>query len=314
MRESSYPHPKSTCTSPIPVTATPPRRRRNVGCMDEPPTRPTARRHAVGAESDWTPPVMWPDAGSGFEADPFSPAGMSQQVWRVTGRRPRQSQRDGGRCASCASSSPWRSSPPKSSIDGGVWRGRGRPVVFGVRVIGSKRRPFPSPSSPGSSVPPWSRCSCWRRWACSPRRRHRRSPWCRRSRQRVTARCWSSAEARVAACTSSPSMNSAATWAHHFGCGTHKIVAYDLGAKESVPLTCTGPEADFLADVSSDDWPALTDQGRARRRTRSQREAAWARSSVRASASRSPTPVIPSISLTRLPSPSSPRARTSWRP
>lgn len=48
---------------------------------------------------------------------------------------------------------------------------------------------------------------------------------------------------------------------HHLGCGTHKIVAYDLGAKESVPLTCTGPEADFLADVSSDDWPALTTKG-----------------------------------------------------
>jgi predicted lipoprotein with Yx(FWY)xxD motif len=44
----------------------------------------------------------------------------------------------------------------------------------------------------------------------------------------------------------------------HFGCATTKTVAYDLGAKESVPLTCTGPEADLLADVSSDDWPALT--------------------------------------------------------
>lgn len=48
---------------------------------------------------------------------------------------------------------------------------------------------------------------------------------------------------------------------HHFGCGTRKLVAYDLGAKESVPLTCTGPEGDFLADVSSDDWPALTSKG-----------------------------------------------------
>jgi hypothetical protein len=38
---------------------------------------------------DWTPPVMWPEAGSGFEADPLSPAGMSQQIWRATGRRPR---------------------------------------------------------------------------------------------------------------------------------------------------------------------------------------------------------------------------------
>jgi hypothetical protein len=42
------------------------------------------------------------------------------------------------------------------------------------------------------------------------------------------------------------------------GCDTTKTVAYDLGAKESVPLTCTGPQRDLLADVSSDDWPALT--------------------------------------------------------
>jgi predicted lipoprotein with Yx(FWY)xxD motif len=47
----------------------------------------------------------------------------------------------------------------------------------------------------------------------------------------------------------------------HLGCGTTKVVAYDLGAKESVPLTCTGPESDLLADVSSDDWPALTTKG-----------------------------------------------------
>jgi hypothetical protein len=40
-------------------------------------------------ETDTTPPVMWPDEGSGFEADPFSPAGMSQQIWTATGRRPR---------------------------------------------------------------------------------------------------------------------------------------------------------------------------------------------------------------------------------
>ena len=42
------------------------------------------------------------------------------------------------------------------------------------------------------------------------------------------------------------------------GCRTRRAVAYDLGAKESGPLTCTGPERDLLADVSSDDWPALT--------------------------------------------------------
>lgn len=27
------------------------------------------------------PPIMWPDAGSGFEADPFSPAGTAQRGW-----------------------------------------------------------------------------------------------------------------------------------------------------------------------------------------------------------------------------------------
>ena len=43
--------------------------------------------HALA--SDQTPPVMWPEAGSGFEADPLSPAGMTQQIWRATGRRPR---------------------------------------------------------------------------------------------------------------------------------------------------------------------------------------------------------------------------------
>ena len=26
---------------------------------------------------------MWPEAGSGFEADPFSPAGFAQQQWTV---------------------------------------------------------------------------------------------------------------------------------------------------------------------------------------------------------------------------------------
>jgi hypothetical protein len=31
------------------------------------------------------PPVMWPSASSGFEADPFSPAGQMQGVWRLTG-------------------------------------------------------------------------------------------------------------------------------------------------------------------------------------------------------------------------------------
>jgi hypothetical protein len=47
------------------------------------------REEASGFEVDSTPPVMWPEEGSGFEADPFSPAGMSQQLWTATGRRPR---------------------------------------------------------------------------------------------------------------------------------------------------------------------------------------------------------------------------------
>ena len=27
------------------------------------------------------PPVMWPGAGSGFEADPFTPAGTAEREW-----------------------------------------------------------------------------------------------------------------------------------------------------------------------------------------------------------------------------------------
>jgi hypothetical protein len=32
------------------------------------------------------PPVMWPSQGSGFEADPFSPAGTAQREWMLTQR------------------------------------------------------------------------------------------------------------------------------------------------------------------------------------------------------------------------------------
>ena len=39
--------------------------------------------HRSPAFRDSAPPVMWPDAGSGFEADPFSPAGLAQQQWTV---------------------------------------------------------------------------------------------------------------------------------------------------------------------------------------------------------------------------------------
>jgi hypothetical protein len=57
--------------------------------MDDSKKRRRKDTTAVPPQDDLTPPVMWPETGSGFEADPFSPAGMSQQIWRATGRRPR---------------------------------------------------------------------------------------------------------------------------------------------------------------------------------------------------------------------------------
>ena len=44
-------------------------------------------------------------------------------------------------------------------------------------------------------------------------------------------------------------------------CGTSLATGYDLGPITSMPLTCTGPESDFLKGVKSDDWPALTSGG-----------------------------------------------------
>jgi predicted lipoprotein with Yx(FWY)xxD motif len=41
-------------------------------------------------------------------------------------------------------------------------------------------------------------------------------------------------------------------------CGTTPASGYDLGPVASMPLTCTGPERDFIRGVKSDDWPALT--------------------------------------------------------
>ncbi|HEY8080995.1 MAG TPA: hypothetical protein VIE15_02815 [Acidimicrobiales bacterium] len=37
-------------------------------------------------QADETPPVMWPEEGSGFEADPFSPAGTEQRRWLLLGQ------------------------------------------------------------------------------------------------------------------------------------------------------------------------------------------------------------------------------------
>lgn len=36
--------------------------------------------------TDGDPPIMWPGAGSGFEADPMSPAGTAERMWQLTGR------------------------------------------------------------------------------------------------------------------------------------------------------------------------------------------------------------------------------------
>jgi predicted lipoprotein with Yx(FWY)xxD motif len=47
-----------------------------------------------------------------------------------------------------------------------------------------------------------------------------------------------------------------------FGCTTAKSSGYDLGPVASVPLTCTGPMSDMARSVTSDDWPALTSNGR----------------------------------------------------
>jgi hypothetical protein len=50
--------------------------------------RRKTKRASTPVVLDPTPPIMWPEPGSGFEADPFSPAGTSQQIWRFTQREP----------------------------------------------------------------------------------------------------------------------------------------------------------------------------------------------------------------------------------
>jgi hypothetical protein len=42
------------------------------------------RQRQAGTSVSHNPPVMWPEAGSGFEADPFSPAGTAQREWMLT--------------------------------------------------------------------------------------------------------------------------------------------------------------------------------------------------------------------------------------
>ncbi len=47
----------------------------------------------------------------------------------------------------------------------------------------------------------------------------------------------------------------------HVGCGTTSSKGLELGAKVIALLSCSGPQSDFLNDVTSDDWPALTSKG-----------------------------------------------------
>jgi hypothetical protein len=43
------------------------------------------------------PPIMWPVDSSGFEADPFSPAGQAQNMWRfLDGVRSLRNRREAG--------------------------------------------------------------------------------------------------------------------------------------------------------------------------------------------------------------------------
>jgi hypothetical protein len=43
---------------------------------------PKVRARDLPTENDVIPPnIMWPDKGSGFEANPFSPAGSAQRQW-----------------------------------------------------------------------------------------------------------------------------------------------------------------------------------------------------------------------------------------
>ncbi|HXW80218.1 MAG TPA: hypothetical protein VEJ84_12010 [Acidimicrobiales bacterium] len=47
-----------------------------------------------------------------------------------------------------------------------------------------------------------------------------------------------------------------------FGCTTRVAEGFDVaGGGVDNPLSCTGPESDFVAQASDDDWPALTTNG-----------------------------------------------------
>jgi len=43
-------------------------------------------RAGEGHQENAEPPIMWPSSGSGFEADPLSPAGTAQREWAMSQR------------------------------------------------------------------------------------------------------------------------------------------------------------------------------------------------------------------------------------
>ena len=51
--------------------------------------RRTDRRGRAVVADDVPPGMMWPEAGSGFEASPYSPAGRAQVSWRLLRGLPR---------------------------------------------------------------------------------------------------------------------------------------------------------------------------------------------------------------------------------
>ena len=53
---------------------------------------PKVRAGDLPSENDLIPPhIMWPARGSGFEADPHSPAGQAQRTWWMLNSRRRRS-------------------------------------------------------------------------------------------------------------------------------------------------------------------------------------------------------------------------------
>ena len=58
----------------------------SMGIRRRKPARHLPKVGRSGGEVSDTPPVMWPAEGSGFEADPYSPAGTAQRFWWLVQR------------------------------------------------------------------------------------------------------------------------------------------------------------------------------------------------------------------------------------